>query len=94
MSEKLKLELNLTTPAPFNFDMRKLIGDAVEQAAVNIRDGQASGTLIINRKPVGDYMITKVEDSFVPFTIEDEEPEEPGPCAMTLAKRRREEEML
>ena len=59
MSEKLKLELNLTTPAPLDFDMRKLIGNAIEQTAVNIRDGHASGQITIGGKEVGMYIITK-----------------------------------
>jgi hypothetical protein len=97
--------------------MRKLIGDAVEQAAVNIRDGQASGTLTIDKQPVGDYIITKVEvraEDVLPiirdngtdasemvedmcldemYGEEDEEEPEP-PCAMTLAKAKREEEEM
>jgi hypothetical protein len=63
VSEKLKLELNLTTPAPLDFDMRKLIGDAIEQTAVNIRDGHASGKISIGGKEVGMYIITKQEMS-------------------------------
>lgn len=67
----IKLELNVrlepkpvTTsgrPIHFHTGVRKKMADAIEQAAVNIRDGHAHGSIIVDDLTVGTWIITNKE---------------------------------